>query len=156
MLAQYLPQPLDEYRPNDADGNPKPHQSLRWATVEGKRLKNYSLIARHLCDRWQGAAPERHAASVGDSGGVAEGSGGNVSAMYWRGLSWCIAILVFTPSGALPCAALALRLGPPGRGRPETSGGGVLSLCRRNKVRKLFCASKASVSISTALKFTVS
>ena len=32
---------------------PRPYQTLRWATVEGKTLKNYTLIARHLCDRWQ-------------------------------------------------------------------------------------------------------
>ena len=36
-----------------ADGIARPYQSLRWATVAGKTLKNYKLIARHLCDRWQ-------------------------------------------------------------------------------------------------------
>ena len=44
-----------------ADGCSRPYQSLRWATVAGKQLKNYKLIAQHLCDQWQsenqGSAP---------------------------------------------------------------------------------------------------
>ena len=36
-----------------ADGVARPYQSLRWATVAGETLKNYKLIARRLCDRWQ-------------------------------------------------------------------------------------------------------
>eukprot|EP00891_Asterochloris_glomerata_P001128 jgi/Astpho2/1128/fgenesh1_pg.00020_%23_24_t len=66
LLARYsIKQSLrvkDYYR----DGVARPYQSLRWATVAGETLKNYKLIARRLCDRWQ--ADLHQEGSTGQSG----------------------------------------------------------------------------------------
>ena len=43
----------DYYR----EGQTKPYQTLRWATVGGKTVKNYNVIARQLGDVWQARNP---------------------------------------------------------------------------------------------------
>lgn len=64
-----------------ADGSAKPYQTLRWATVEGKTVKNYKLIARHLCDKWQAGTAVNRAEPLS-----LEGPAGDVSTVCWPAL----------------------------------------------------------------------